>query len=298
MRVQHKRRFAEVLFLFIFLILLEAQPLWAETLPLPREGEPWLYAQDLSFQPDDELNLRCLGQSYPEIQGLERRSDGLWLVLVGGLRVLYAGERVGRDYYDVDVRTSMAQPYVCEPERPETPAGYAPGRRRSYDLLHALYGHNAASVARSLQHVRALGQNWTFAPKAAEAFRRAAMVLEGKVAVHPELRPWLKSSGTFSWRRIAGQTVLSAHSFGIAFDIGVGRGATYWRWSALTRHPLQQTFSPDIVRAFEDEGFIWGGKWHEFDLMHFEYRPELICKAKRRHSQQTPRPASVPQARW
>ena len=43
-----------------------------------------------------------------------------------------------------------------------------------------------------------------------------------------------------------------------------------------------------LCRAFEDAGFIWGGKWHEFDLMHFEYRPELICKAKRRARGQTP----------
>jgi hypothetical protein len=26
-------------------------------------------------------------------------------------------------------------------------------------------------------------------------------------------------------------------------------------------------------RAFEAEGFIWGGKWAAFDLMHFEYGP-------------------------
>ena len=45
-------------------------------------------------------------------------------------------------------------------------------------------------------------------------------------------------------------------------------------------HPLQKTYPAAIVKAFEDEGFIWGGKWHEYDLMHFEYRPELICKAR------------------
>ncbi|MDR3191497.1 MAG: M15 family metallopeptidase, partial [Treponema sp.] len=27
--------------------------------------------------------------------------------------------------------------------------------------------------------------------------------------------------------------------------------------------------------AFENEGFIWGGKWGLYDNMHFEYRPEL-----------------------
>ena len=27
------------------------------------------------------------------------------------------------------------------------------------------------------------------------------------------------------------------------------------------------------------EPLIWGGKWHEYDLMHFEYRPEIMAKA-------------------
>ncbi len=31
----------------------------------------------------------------------------------------------------------------------------------------------------------------------------------------------------------------------------------------------------EIVRIFEKHGFIWGGRWHHYDTMHFEYRPEL-----------------------
>lgn len=85
--------------------------------------------------------------------------------------------------------------------------------------------------------------------------------------------------GGFAWRRIAGENRLSPHAFGIAFDISPGI-ATYWRWSKLRPHPLQQSYPSAIVEAFENEGFIWGGKWHEYDLMHFEYRPEIICKAR------------------
>ena len=73
---------------------------------------------------------------------------------------------------------------------------------------------------------------------------------------------------------------LSPHSFGIAVDLNPDKGP-YWQWSKLRPHPLQKTFPSAIVSLFEDNGFIWGGKWEHFDLMHFEYRPELIIKAKK-----------------
>ena len=42
--------------------------------------------------------------------------------------------------------------------------------------------------------------------------------------------------------------------------------------------PYEERWSPPaaLVRAFERQGFIWGGKWFFFDTMHFEYRPELL----------------------
>jgi len=45
-------------------------------------------------------------------------------------------------------------------------------------------------------------------------------------------------------------------------------------------HPMQYTYPSAVVAAMEEQGFIWGGKWREYELMHFEYRPELIYKAR------------------
>ena len=39
-------------------------------------------------------------------------------------------------------------------------------------------------------------------------------------------------------------------------------------------------YPKELVRVMEDRGFIWGGKWAHFDYLHFEYRPELIVKAR------------------
>jgi len=91
----------------------------------------------------------------------------------------------------------------------------------------------------------------------------------------------------FSWREIRDSPRKSFHSFGIAIDLlpkGWGNKIVYWNWEKhqnpegwmLT--PLSKRWIPplSVINIFEEEGFIWGGKWNIWDNMHFEYRPELI----------------------
>lgn len=232
------------------------------------------------------VDLYCLRLSYPRITGMAADAAGQWLVFADGRRVLYAAASAQggaapspEEAWVVDVRTSMAEPYPLEPQRPETPLGVSPGRRRSYDLLQTLYGSTAKEVGGHLEQARLLGQRLPLARDAAQAMNRASAVLAPQTLQNPRLKRLLQVDGGFTWRRIAGENRLSPHAFGIAFDISPGI-ATYWRWSKLRPHPLQKSYPEAIVKAFEDQGFIWGGKWHEYDLMHFEYRPEIICKAR------------------
>ena len=254
---------------------------------LPQESTTLFFNnQTVNLGLEDQLNLECLHEAYPTIVGVEEDFNGVWLVFANQRRVLYSSKKEtmpyeGQESLNSDVKTSMAQIYALEPERPETPADYAPGRKRSYALFHALYGASKREVQSNLKHIRALNSSWMFTQGAAQAFLAASQQISEKIRQNPQLRFWLKGNGSFCWRKIAGEDVLSPHSFGIAFDIGAGHGATYWRWSKQRPHPLQKTYPSEIVASFEDAGFIWGGKWHEFDLMHFEYRPELICKARR-----------------
>ncbi|WP_308620392.1 M15 family metallopeptidase [uncultured Desulfovibrio sp.] len=237
---------------------------------------------------EDALDLRCLRDAYPAIRALETDSHGRqWLVFADARRVLYrdaAQQQMASPPVhsgDGDVASSMAAPYPLEPERPPTPPGFAPGRLRSPDLLAALYGSEQKAVGSGLQTVLWQGRPVRLSAPAARALARVAERLEPVLALQAALRPYLTSEGGFAWRRIAGENRLSPHAFGIAIDINAKR-APYWRWSRARPHPLQQSYPPEIVAAFEAEGFIWGGKWHEYDLMHFEYRPELICKARLR----------------
>lgn len=250
----------------------------------PGSGESPRPAAMLS---EDALNLRCLREAYPAIRALETDGQGRqWLAFADGRRVLYrdaarpkASDIPPGHRGDGDVASSMAAPYPLEPERPPTPPGFAPGRVRCPDLLAALYGNDQKTVGSGLKTVIWQGRPVRLSEPAARALARVAERLAPMLSHQPALRPYLAPEGGFAWRRIAGEDRLSPHAFGIAIDLNAKR-APYWRWSRARPHPLQHTYPPEIVAAFEAEGFIWGGKWHEYDLMHFEYRPELTCKAR------------------
>lgn len=238
------------------------------------------------------MDFHCLRESYPgSVLGVETDPQGrTWLLLHGGGRALYDGARpeTERDaawaLQAGDVRASMSQAYPLEPQRPVPGAQERPGRVRAYDLLAALYGKSEGDVRAGLTEVTFSGERVRFSQRtgAADALRRVGAALEALLRREPHLRAWvLPLGGTFKWRRIAGEQRLSAHSYGMAVDLNPRKGA-YWRWAGGAYHPAQKEFPSEIVRIFEDNGFIWGGKWREYDVMHFEYRPELICKARLR----------------
>lgn len=97
----------------------------------------------------------------------------------------------------------------------------------------------------------------------------------------------LKTNSGYYWRVIANTNRKSFHSLGIAVDIqpkSYGGKEVYWSW-AKDRNPAEWMMTPlekrwmppqKVVNIFEEEGFIWGGKWSIWDNMHFEYHPELI----------------------
>lgn len=160
----------------------------------------------------------------------------------------------------------------------ETP-GYLQdvGRSRSEQLFKKLYGSSAAEVQRQLVPVDWFGGKVLFSSSngAAAQLRKVKKELEQ----YPELRKYLKSSGTFYWRPVRGAKRLSAHSYGMAFDIGVDY-SDYWLWrnpgaSETKKITYRNRIPMKIVEIFEKYGFVWGGRWYHYDTMHFEYRPEL-----------------------
>ncbi|MBQ9537216.1 MAG: hypothetical protein IJU79_05445 [Desulfovibrionaceae bacterium] len=204
------------------LLLLAAQVVgaweWRTPNKEPKTIKSLPLAKQQTFTSEDALNLACLKEAYAEIRDVITDAQGIWLVLGNEKRVLYAAHNSDLNNYvdslDCDVRSSMEQIYPLEPLRPSTPPGFAPGRKRPYALFYALYGNTARDVQTNLERVSAFGITWRFAPAAAEAFRKSALQLAQTLQYNPSLRSWLKNNGTFKWRFIAHEKVLSAHSFG------------------------------------------------------------------------------------
>lgn len=158
---------------------------------------------------------------------------------------------------------------------------FDPGRLRQSAFFEALYFTTADAARASLQSVRAPGLM-------AGAFqvtrkRNVACQLEAALAALVATSEdysalFAGAGGGFNWRQIAGTTRLSTHSFGIAVDVNAQIGK-YWRWTGAPAGAVphyDNEIPESLVTTMERFGFIWGGKWHHFDGMHFEYRPELI----------------------
>lgn len=99
----------------------------------------------------------------------------------------------------------------------------------------------------------------------------------------------LLSADCYSWRKIRDSRSRSFHSVGIAIDLlcrSWGSKKVYWAWERdldpenWMLLPLERRWMPSetVIKIFEEEGFIWGGKWVIWDNMHFEYHPEIILK--------------------
>ncbi len=148
-----------------------------------------------------------------------------------------------------------------------------PGRLRNEPFFRAMYGGSRSEVAKTLTPVRWFGSTLQ-ATTTNDVDRRLAAVA-AELGQRSDLTRYLVTpGGGFNWRKIAGENVLSMHSFGIAFDINVAF-SDYWRWSGGVKD-FRNRIPCEIGAVFERHGFIWGAKWFHFDTMHFEYRPELL----------------------
>jgi peptidoglycan L-alanyl-D-glutamate endopeptidase CwlK len=251
----------------LVLCLVAASPAWADT-TIPQ-------------------TIRCLQTAYPNhICAVQPNA----LVWCDGTVMPFEDGRQPSDHTDrlanPDLADQMHQRYSEETSPDWRPAtNDDPGRIRFEPFFRKMYGDTKKKAASTLTTVRWL-------PKSANRRLRVTTVNN----VHTKLqavsdaieklplrirKKMAKTAGGFHWRRIRKTSRTSMHSFGIAVDVGMGH-ADFWRWRGRSRDGTlryRNRLPMEVVRIFEQQGFIWGGRWYHFDTMHFEYRPELLVPA-------------------
>ncbi len=235
----------------------------------------------------DARNLRALTEAYPlAVTGLRVTPRGdLFLVMRDGSLIEYDDGRAktfDEKLTQPDVEDMFFQAYPPGPVQDGFLPDQDPGRFRNEAFSKSVHGASAGDVEATLGEVDFCGEAVQFSARngAAAALSAVARELDELLAHKPELQGWVfPLGGTYKWRLIAETNRLSAHSFGTAIDLNPDRGA-YWLWSKNATEAdiarMRKEYPAEVVAIFERHGFIWGGKWSHFDLMHFEYRPELI----------------------
>jgi len=232
-----------------------------------------------------ELDRQCLETAYPGAVTASFEPGGMTLHLPGGPRLPYDDGRqksAQEALQNPSVKDMMEQVYPLGADGREPGPDFDPGRRRATAFFTALYGETRAEVMANAVRVDFAGKRIFFSNLygAATALQAVGQEIASLLALRPDLKKYVFPVSTLAWRAIAGERRLSMHALGIAVDLNPRLGP-YWGWSAPDSPSPAKSYPMEIVDIFERHGFIWGGKWREFDLMHFEYRPELLCKSRR-----------------
>jgi hypothetical protein len=245
----------------------------ADSTSTERVGEGTPAANDI---PD---GARRLMAAYPDF--ISGYADGQ-LVMTDGTKMVYDDGReksFEQKLDEADPEDMFAFTYDRSDKEPEYLQDA--GRSRCEPLFKKMYGNSESQVRTHLIKVPWFGEQVLFTDVngAADSLRAVA----ADIAAQPnfaQLKQYLKSSGTFYWRKVRGANRQSAHSYGMTIDIGVNV-SDYWLWKnpgkkETDRIIYANRFPHELVHIFERHGFIWGGRWYHYDTMHFEYRPEFL----------------------
>ena len=219
----------------------------------------------------------ALEAAYP---GLQVNEDAGTVVMPSGA-VLPLGDDAGRPapkrLADTTIAEQFAQLYPLDfdPAHREAP-WFDRGRARNEAFFRALWFETERAAAASLVAVTYSGAELRtrFSVTSAHCVAAQLQAAFDAIARHGDgMDVYFRSvGGGFNWRKIAGTDRLSTHSFGIAVDLNTALGG-YWRWAGAREGavgPFGNSYPEELVREMERHGFIWGGKWHHFDGMHFE----------------------------
>lgn len=295
------------------LIALGALALAVLQLGFAVEPEPAAAAEELSGEADGggaaaeaAAAVRALAAAYPDRIREAARRDGDWAVRIEDTWYFWAGGRLLPEPLRAEwarfsplhfyrYPAELPPPVPADPRTTERVrelqalAERSPPERHSGFLDHLYQTPGRAQTEARLTGVMFLGFPVRVHPRLLGPLAAVENRLRALSEVDPDVRRFLqglKGLAGYNWRQIDGTRSRSYHSYGAAVDLvprSYGRRHVYWRWSmphveAWYAIPHSERWLPPqtVVRAFEAQGFVWGGKWFFFDTIHFEYRPEIF----------------------
>jgi D-alanyl-D-alanine carboxypeptidase len=163
-----------------------------------------------------------------------------------------------------------------------------PGRFRNMAFFRKMYGNCwDGEVQKQLVPVVWLPKTWgnTVRATSVNGVAQKLAAISNEIDLLPDTikRAAYPLAGSYTCRTIADTHQPSMHSYGAAIDLNFSM-SDYWYWQRRPNRTIgyRNRMPNELVEIFERYGFIWGGKWYHYDTMHFEYRPELIERARRR----------------
>lgn len=240
----------------------------------------------ISNNDDVKIDLLTIMISYDEIENLEEVNGKIYFVLNNGQKILYDDSKtrtVEQCAGSENIKDILNQDYPLESIEEVMPKNCDPGRGRNYNLLEGIYGKGEKNIYNNLKYIDTKAGTVLFTHK-----NKGDIAIKNALDKCVELAKENKSinrfiynrGGTFNYRVVQDTGKLSPHSFGIAIDL-CKDDRDYWKWVDSSKGAERiREYPVEMVKAFEENGFIWGGKWNHFDSLHFEYRPEIILKAK------------------
>ena len=253
-----------------------------------------------------EREIRSLAAAWPDrIQETGPRG-GEWMLRVDGSWYAWAHGRLLPESERWHWENYAALPFYDYPRRlPPLPAPdrdaasrlrarvreeqRRPPRRSEVFLGALLEASNRGETESHLVRMEISGFTVTLHERLSGPASRVSNELDSLRRSDPQVSSYLHTLAEmngYNYRYVEGTRSRSLHSYGTAIDLIPRRrsgGYSYWQWAMdevpdWWTIPYEERWSPPaaLVRAFERQGFIWGGKWFFFDTMHFEYRPELL----------------------
>lgn len=212
-------------------------------------------------------------------------NSNVYIILKSGNKLLY-DDRLEKNQNEKlsnpSIKDMMKENYILGSIDTLMPQDYNPGRIRVYPLLKEVYGSNQFELEQNLKGIR-IGPNshgFNNNNNAAHHLKLAIDELNYLATNNPELWSYIYPiGGTYNFRYISKTNRLSPHAFGIAIDLASSKD-DYWQWATRAAGEKRlKSYPQAIIDVMERNYFIWGGKWGQFDILHFEYRPEIIIKS-------------------